>query len=213
MECLCFGSRSRVPISIYKMFSQYGKRYGQAQAVFTIGSERRGTYSRMPARFTADWEGDALIAEWSEVWPWGEQSERHRFTLNSGATEMADTASDRFGTRVRQHSVVYDREPIESAKVFAYPEQSAGEHYKNIQILKDIPETAITPLMGTFQSALGVKCEYCHSQSAYDSDQLEKKLIARKMLSMVKDLNERQFGGREAVTCFTCHRGKLTPDQ
>jgi hypothetical protein len=194
-----------------KMFSQYGKRYGQAEAIFTIGSERTGVYARMPAKFTANWDGDGLILEWAATWPWGEQSERHRFTLN--ASELIDDSSDTFGTRVRQHHVVYDRDPPESLKFFSYPEQTAGDHYKNIQILKAIPETELTPLMATFQTALGVKCEYCHNQSAYDSDQLPAKAIARKMLSMVADLNQREFAGRPAVTCATCHRGKSTPDR
>jgi hypothetical protein len=194
-----------------KMFSQFGKRYGQAEALFKIGSERSGAYARMPARFAANWDGDGLVLEWSAVWPWGEQSERHRFTL--AAAELTDTASDTFGTRVRQHTAVYDRDSLEKAKLFEYPEQSAGEHYKNIQILKSLPESGLTPLMATFQTALGVKCEYCHKQSAYDDDQLAKKVIARKMLSMVMDLNHREFAGRQAITCFTCHRGKSSPDR
>jgi photosynthetic reaction center cytochrome c subunit len=67
--------------------------------------------------------------------------------------------------------------------------------------------------MATFQSALGVKCEYCHSESAYGDDKLETKIVARGMLAMVMDLNNREFGGRQAVTCFTCHRGKSIPDR
>jgi hypothetical protein len=196
-----------------KMFSQFEKRYGQAEAVFTIGKERRGIYVRMPAKFTANWDGEALTVGWTATWPWGDQTEHHRLTLNASATELTDTASDQFGDRIRQHTAVYDREPLETAKVFGYAEQSAGEHYKNIQIVKDIPETALTPLMATFQTALGVQCEYCHNQSAYDSDKSDKKLTARKMLSMVADLNHREFGGQQAVTCFTCHRGKEIPDR
>jgi hypothetical protein len=194
-----------------KMFSQYGKRYGQAEAVFTLGGERTGVYARMPARFTANWDADALVVEWAATWPWGEQSERHRFTL--AAAGLTDTSSDQFGTRVRQHHVVYDREPSESLKFFNYPEQTAAEHYKNIQILKTIPETEITPWMARFQTALGVKCEYCHNQSAYDSDQLQTKGIARKMMTMMMDLNHREFGDRQVITCVTCHRGKSTPDR
>jgi hypothetical protein len=196
-----------------KMFSQFDKRYGLAEAVFTIGKERKGVYVRMPAKFTASWDGDALLVAWTATWPWGYQTEHHRLTLNAAATEMTDNASDQFGERIRQHTAVYDREPMESAKFFAYPEQNAGEHYKNIQIVKDLPETALTPLMATYQTALGVQCEYCHNQAAYDSDKSEKKLTARKMMTMVADLNHREFEGVRAVTCFTCHRGKTIPDR
>ncbi len=112
-----------------------------------------------------------------------------------------------------RHSAAFDRVPPESAKAFDYIEQNAGDHYKNIRIVKELPETEITPLMATFQSGLGVKCEYCHNQSAYDDDKLETKVVARRMLAMVRDLNAREFAGRQAVTCFTCHRGKSTPDR
>jgi hypothetical protein len=64
-----------------KMFSQTGTRYGWADAAFTIGRERNGFYLRMPAKFNARWEGEALVLERSVDWPWGEQSERHRWTL------------------------------------------------------------------------------------------------------------------------------------
>jgi hypothetical protein len=196
-----------------KMFSQTGTRYGWAEAIFTIGRERDGVYLRMPAKFNASWEGEVLMLEWAADWPWGEQSERHHWTVGSGGKEFSDVSTDRFGSRIRQHTAVYDREPPETAKAFDYAEQNAGEHFKNIRIVKEIPETAVTPLMATFQSALGVKCQYCHNQSAYDDDKLGTKVVARRMLAMVKDLNDREFGGRQAVTCFTCHRGKSTPDQ
>ena len=194
-----------------KTFSQNGKRYVLTDAVLTLGGERSGVYMRMPAKFTARWDDQALLAEWTTTWPWGDQTETHRYTLHGA--ELTDAASDRFGTRVRNQTGLFDREPPESARFFAYPEQTAGEHFKNVQILKGIPETELHPVMATFQTALGVKCAYCHSQSAYDNDALESKVTARKMLAMVADLNHREFGDRHVITCATCHRGKSIPDR
>jgi hypothetical protein len=41
-------------------------------------------------------------------------------------------------------------------------------------------------------------------------DKLPKK-TARDMMRMVLDINERQFGGRAIVSCYTCHRGSVAP--
>jgi len=121
-----------------KLFSQSGARYGWADAVFTIGRERNGVYLRMPARFNANWDGDSLLLEWAAMWPWGEQSERHRWTLSGDGKEFTDTSTDQFGTRIRQHTAGYDREPLETAKAFDYVEQNAGEHFKNVRVVRDI---------------------------------------------------------------------------
>jgi hypothetical protein len=48
---------------------------------------------------------------------------------------------------------------------------------------------------------------------AYDDDKLDQKIVARKMLAIVTDLNNREFGGRPAVTCFSYHRGKTSPER
>ena len=188
-------------------------RYTINDTEFTIGAERQGTLQRMPARFKANWEGDALVLDWAAVWPWGEQSEHHRWTLSADGRSFHDEFTDTFKTRVRPHSGTFDRAPDDAAKVFDSPEQTSGEHYKNIQLLKDLPASALTPLMGSYQSALGVDCTFCHNQAAYDSDEKPAKKMARKMITMTLDLNQREFAGREAITCATCHRGKTSPGQ
>jgi photosynthetic reaction center cytochrome c subunit len=66
--------------------------------------------------------------------------------------------------------------------------------------------------MITFNEALGVACRDCHDLRDFASDEKPLKLAARDMMKMQRELSETWFAGRgEVVTCWTCHRGELTP--
>src|SRR5207249_6946187 len=74
--------------------------------------------------------------------------------------------------------------------------------------------------MGIFTASLGVGCDYCHIAEAGGnwarySDDNGPKRTARRMVLMVSAINRDNFGGRQVVTCYTCHRGgnrpKVTP--
>lgn len=93
--------------------------------------------------------------------------------------------------------------------------KTAEQVYKNIQVLRGTPAEQLIETMHLIKGALGVECEYCHVQGvgALDSpnDAKAPKLTARKMITMVLDLNKNSFGGRQVVTCYTCHRGSTAP--
>ena len=61
--------------------------------------------------------------------------------------------------------------------------------------------------------ALGVKCRDCHDVRDFPSDVKPLKLIAREMMKMTRDINERWFpeAKEEVVTCYTCHQGARKP--
>jgi hypothetical protein len=65
--------------------------------------------------------------------------------------------------------------------------------------------------MHVMRASLGVRCDYCHDVEHYEADTKETKIVARRMIRMVLDLNANAFGGRPAVTCNTCHRGAVRP--
>jgi tetratricopeptide (TPR) repeat protein len=77
---------------------------------------------------------------------------------------------------------------------------------------------AQTMNMQEVSQALGVRCDYCHS-APRGSDQPEpKKDIARAMMAMTRDLNNKvqEATGKPAnaatrVECVTCHRGVAIP--
>lgn len=89
-------------------------------------------------------------------------------------------------------------------------EKTAEQVYKNIQVLKGVPASQIDPTMALVSGSLGVKCNYCHV-NPFEKDDKPQKLVARKMMRMVLDLNKGSFGGQAAVSCYTCHRGQPQP--
>ena len=89
--------------------------------------------------------------------------------------------------------------------------KTAGEAFKNIQVLKDMPASDLMPTMKAFTVALGVKCSYCHVMGAFDKDDVHKKEVARHMLKMAHQINTDYFHGNRRVTCWTCHRGAEEP--
>ena len=86
---------------------------------------------------------------------------------------------------------------------------------KNLKVLT--PQELQGGIMRTFVGSLGVAqqggCNFCHVQDR-SSDENPKKVTARTMISMVKDINTKLNATAEkpAVTCYTCHRGKTEPE-
>jgi photosynthetic reaction center cytochrome c subunit len=91
----------------------------------------------------------------------------------------------------------------------------AEDVFKNVQVLKGIPADEFMGTMSVFSAALGESCETCHDGkdgwASYALDTIPKKRTARRMVTMMAAINQANFGGRQAVTCFTCHRGADRP--
>jgi hypothetical protein len=97
----------------------------------------------------------------------------------------------------------------------------AEDVFKNVQVLKGIPVDEFMSTMGVFSAALGMSCEDCHAANDskwenYALDTSPKKRTARRMVQMMAAINRDNFGGRQMVTCYSCHRGadhpKITPN-
>jgi hypothetical protein len=89
--------------------------------------------------------------------------------------------------------------------------KKAEEQYKNIQVLKGIPADQVIPSMQFITASLGVECEFCHVQGAFEKDDKKTKLTARKMMEMMFAINKDNFDGHREVTCYSCHRGNAEP--
>ena len=89
--------------------------------------------------------------------------------------------------------------------------RTAEQQFKNIQVLKGFPANQLIQSMHVIESSLGVDCEYCHDEKDRAKDDLKPKETARKMITMVLDVNKNTFGGQQVVTCYTCHRGSPQP--
>jgi photosynthetic reaction center cytochrome c subunit len=95
--------------------------------------------------------------------------------------------------------------------------QMAEEVFKNIQVIKGIPVNQFMDTMGFFSAALGLNCTGCHvAESLQDlskfAEDVPRKRVARAMIRMVDAMNKSNFGGRRALTCYTCHRGTQAPE-
>jgi photosynthetic reaction center cytochrome c subunit len=100
-----------------------------------------------------------------------------------------------------------------------------------------LPSNADTfMVMPAFRAALGVECNFCHvfgdkhERGHADERHLDgnpKKIVARNMIGMIKEINATLFpqdsvdivfaassivpDGKHYVTCYTCHRGDHVP--
>ncbi len=90
-------------------------------------------------------------------------------------------------------------------------EKKAEEQFKNIQVLKGVPADQLVPTMQFITASLGVECDFCHVQGAFDKDDKKTKKTARKMMDMMFAINKDNFNGHREVTCYSCHRGMTDP--
>ncbi len=95
--------------------------------------------------------------------------------------------------------------------------QMAEEVFKNIQVFKGVPADEFIVSMGFISNALAVNCTYCHSEAGgggwdrYALDTDAAKRTSRRMVLMMNEINKTNFGGRQVVTCVSCHNGATRP--
>ncbi len=93
--------------------------------------------------------------------------------------------------------------------------QMSEKVFKNVQVLKGIPVDEFMGTMGVFTTSLSLCCGNCHTGAGTSNPKWEddppRKRTARAMIQMVQNINKTSFGGRQVVTCWTCHRGQLSP--
>src|SRR5713101_4421679 len=97
---------------------------------------------------------------------------------------------------------------------------TAEKVFKNVKVLTGLPVNEFMATMGFFSAALGYSCENCHGEDSglehYADENSQKKQTARRMIVMMSAINKAYFGGRQVLTCYSCHRGghqpKVTPN-
>lgn len=106
--------------------------------------------------------------------------------------------------------------PAAPATAAAENQLLAENVFKNVTVLRGIPVDEFMGTMGVFSAALGISCEDCHTGGSnnwarYAEDVSPRKQMARQMTVMMQTINKQFFGGRQVVTCYSCHRGALRP--
>jgi hypothetical protein len=92
---------------------------------------------------------------------------------------------------------------------------TSDQVFKNVRALKGIPVDDFMETMGLISAALSFDCSDCHTNAGTDkvdwAADTPRKVTARMMINMVATINKNNFQGREAVTCWTCHRNRDKP--
>jgi hypothetical protein len=94
----------------------------------------------------------------------------------------------------------------------------AGQVFKNVKLLRDIPAERFLRMMDVgYSQSLGVMCDHCHVEDRWEADEKRPKLAAREMIVFTRELNAK-LGAMEnidssdaTVNCTTCHRGFVKP--
>lgn len=102
--------------------------------------------------------------------------------------------------------------------------------WENLKVLpQDISKDSLIGLMKNYEHSLGVQCNYCHAPSKKDPTKLDfasdakiEKEIARGMIAMTNEINEKHFkpyfpdpkpSQVYVVNCVMCHRGNSNPEK
>ena len=91
--------------------------------------------------------------------------------------------------------------------------ETAGQKFKNIKVLNDMPAEQMGKVMNLFSASLGVNCNFCHvsNDADFEKDGKEEKEAAREMIKMTFGLNKNYFNNRPEISCNTCHQGHSHP--
>jgi len=95
---------------------------------------------------------------------------------------------------------------------------------RNLQVLPaSLSDAEVVQLMVRYGQELGVQCSFCHAENAQTqqldlrSDENPRKQIARIMIGMVSDINNKylaQVSDRRyavPISCGNCHQGQTFP--
>jgi photosynthetic reaction center cytochrome c subunit len=91
----------------------------------------------------------------------------------------------------------------------------ASAIYQNVHVLGDVNASEFARLMVNMTTwvAPDQGCAACHNLADFSDDSLYTKVVARRMLQMVRHINADWTAhvAQTGVTCYTCHRGQLVP--
>ena len=184
--------------------------YRSSVAYNTTGIESKNTYHGLPMKSRARFDGDVLSIN-SQVAGQFPTTIVEKYTLSSDGKGLELQSTANVNGKERVETVLFERQAHDAGDPLRQPEQTAGEHFKNVQALKTLPVSRFIDTMHYFSASLGAKCEKCHVEGHFDADDKKEKKAARNMIKMVASIDEQNFKGHPEVQCYTCHRGAEKP--
>ena len=122
------------------------------------------------------------------IQPLKERVVKNRFASFVAMTALLFVVLSGLAVGLRAHPA-QTKSPLTSAP------KTAGQAFKNIQVLKDIPGDQLTPSMPFITYSLGVECDFCHVEREFDKDDKKTKNTAREMMQMMFAINKNNFEG------------------
>ena len=89
-----------------------------------------------------------------------------------------------------------------------------------VKVLRGLTVPEFEAEMQAMTQALGLSCGACHARGNFASDSNPRKLKARAMLEMTREINQQFFADYKPadgesrlgrITCYTCHAGETIP--
>lgn len=121
---------------------------------------------------------------------------------------------DVYNPRARDDLLAANAIPL-SVPYAGEEDEKAGAVYENVQVLGDVGLGEFTRLMVNITEwvAPDKGCAACHNTENFAEDSIYTKVVARRMLQMTRHINVNwtKHVAQTGVTCYTCHRGQLVP--
>jgi hypothetical protein len=118
-------------------------------------------------------------------------------------------------TRLTNANAARDQNSRATNGPTASPEKTAEQVFKNIKVLNGLPQSEFYPVMRFMAASLGTQCGFCHvfkdGQLDSAADDKPEKQTARVMIKMVREINKTIAQSNPTVSCYTCHRGRTSP--
>lgn len=186
--------------------------HGQERSSFNLNTQRPSlNYFRgIPMRTKTSWEGNTLVVD-EHVGGAHPMDVQEKYALSSDGNTLSLDQNAKMGERQMASTIVFEKQPASAAEALNKPEQTAGEHFKNVTVLKEIPASQLIDDMRYFTFSLGVDCEFCHVRGNFSADDKRTKTTARHMIEMTENIDKTAFHGHEVVRCYTCHQGHQEP--
>jgi hypothetical protein len=142
-------------------------------------------------------------------------------TCITAVVVITNVRAQKFSGAKEQHTVATasfrsPRAAQTPAVTAAQQDKPTEQVQKNIKVLTGLPQWQLIPVMNYFAASMGRRCNFCHvnnqGQWDYPSDAKPEKNTAREMIKMVLDINKTTARlNLDPVACYTCHRGRNTP--
>jgi len=200
------GSTVRETIGVSDMMGDYRSSF----TFRTSAEDSRNSWRGMPMHSKAQWTGGVLTVDSRVAGPRA-QTLHDKYSLSAGGNTLTIQTGVTWDGAERQQTIVLTRQPNEAGAALLQPEATAAARYKNVKLLGDLPASRFLDTMTVFSASLGERCEFCHAERDFASDEKKEKTSAREMIEMTHGINEQTFGGRQEVRCYTCHRGAQKP--